>query len=443
MRCLVCLLVLWLTNVAVAQRPGPPDFEAMRKQSQADHQLMLQKLGITKLRPGVDGNNPKAANAANYKEDIANPFPKLPDPLVFKDGSPVKTPEDWAKRRLEIVEDFDREVYGRVPADTPGVKWEVISTVDEVRGDLQAQVRKFVGHVDNSRFPSVRVDIALTLALPKESTEPSPVVIEFSFGALPRRITTPGPMPGPEWQTECLRRGWGYATLSPYSIQEDSGAGLNRGMIGLMNKGEARKPDDWGALRAWAWGASRVLDYLETDPRVDAKKVAISGHSRFGKAALVTLAYDTRFSTAYVSSSGAAGAKLHRRNAGELVENVASSGEYHWMAGNYLKYAGPLTWNDLPVDSHELIALCAPRPVFISSGENGDAWVDARGMFMAAAAAGPVYELLGKKSLGTNDFPAVETSLVAGEIAFRQHSGGHTPTPNWPVFLDFAARYWK
>ena len=206
---------------------------------------------------------------------------------------------------------------------------------------------------------------------------------------------------------------------------------------------QPRKPDDWGALRAWAWGASRALDYLEQEPLVDARKVSIGGHSRYGKAALVALAYDERFSTGFISSSGAAGAKLHRRNAGELVENVASSGEYHWMAGNYLKYAGPLTWNDLPVDSHELIALCAPRPVFISSGLNGDAWVDARGMFMAAVAAGPVYELLGKKSLGTSEFPAVETGLMEGEVAFRQHSGGHTPGPNWPVFLDFAARYWK
>lgn len=443
MRGLVCLIVLLVSSVAVAQRPGPPDFEAMRKQSQADHQLMLQKLGITKLRPGVNGNDPKAANAANYKEEIANPYPKLPDPLLFKDGSPVKTPADWAKRRVEIVEDFDREVYGRVPPHTPAVQWEATSIAEETQEGLAVQVRKLVGHVDNSQFPAVKVDIAMTLTLPKDPKAPCPVVVEFSFGPLPRRITTPAKMPGREWQLECIRRGWGFATLSPYSVQEDSGAGLSRGIIGLMNKGEPRKPDDWGALRAWAWGASRALDYFETDPNINAKKVAISGHSRFGKAALVTLAYDTRFSTAYVSSSGAAGAKLHRRNAGELVENVASSGEYHWMAGNYLKYAGPLTWDDLPVDSHELIALCAPRPVFISSGDNGDAWVDARGMFMAAVAAGPVYELLGKKSLGTSEFPALETSLVDGDIAFRQHSGGHTPTPNWPVFLDFAARYWK
>jgi hypothetical protein len=145
----------------------------------------------------------------------------------------------------------------------------------------------------------------------------------------------------------------------------------------------------------------------------------------------------------FISSSGEGGVKLHRRNYGEIVENLAGSGEYHWMAGNFIKYGGPLNWNDLPVDAHELIALCAPRPVFISSGDVGDAWVDAKGMFMAGVAAGPVYKLLGKKDLGITEYPPVETTLIDGEIAYRQHSGGHTPGPNWPTFLKFAERYLK
>ena len=165
---------------------------------------------------------------------------------------------------------------------------------------------------------------------------------------------------GPSWQQQVLAKGWGYAIIVPNSIQADNGAGLTRGIIGLCNKGQPRKADDWGALRAWAWGASRALDYFETDKAVDAKRVGIEGLSRYGKAAIVAMAYDERFAIGFIGSSGAGGAKLHRRNFGELVENVASSGEYHWMAGNYLKYAGPLTWNDLPVDSHELVALCRP-----------------------------------------------------------------------------------
>jgi len=243
-------------------------------------------------------------------------------------------------------------------------------------------------------------------------------------------------------------KGWGYAVIVPTSIQADNGAGLTQGVIGLCNKGQPRKPDDWGALRAWAWGASRALDYFETDKAVDAKQVGIEGLSRYGKAALVTMAYDQRFAIGFIGSSGEGGAKLHRRNFGELVENLAGAGGYHWMAGNFIKYGGPLTANDLPVDAHELIALCAPRPVFVSYGaaEGPGAegkWVDQRGSFMAAVAAGPVYKLLGKKDLGTAEFPPVETALIDGDLAWRQHSGGHTTGPNWPTFLTFASRYIK
>jgi hypothetical protein len=241
-----------------------------------------------------------------------------------------------------------------------------------------------------------------------------------------------------------LAKGWGYAILIPTSVQADNGPGLTQGIIGLENKGQTRKLDDWGALRAWAWGASRALDYLETDKSVDAKQVGLEGHSRYGKTALVAMAYDPRFAIVYVSSSGEGGAKLWRHEFGEQIGNVAGTGEYHWMAGNFLKYDGPLTVNDLPVDAHELIALCAPRPVFIGAGATqGDGWADAKGMFLAAAGAGPVYKLMGKMDLGTTEFPAIETALTNGDIAFRQHSGGHTPAPNWPTFLSFASRYIK
>jgi hypothetical protein len=227
-------------------------------------------------------------------------------------------------------------------------------------------------------------------------------------------------------------------------VQADNGAGLRQGIIGLVNKGQPRKPDDWGALRAWAWGASRALDYFETDKAVDAKQVGLEGHSRYGKATLVAIAYDQRFAIGYISSSGEGGAKLLRRNWGELVENLAAANEYHWMAGNFLRYAGPLNSNDLTVDAHELIALCAPRPVFISGGAApGDAWVDAKGMFMAEAAAGPVYELLSKKDLGTTTFPPMETALIDGDLGFRQHHYGHTDAPNWPTFLTFASHFIK
>ena len=423
------------------QPPSPEAQAAMRAATQQDHQKMLDLLKITKLRRGADGRDPKAENAANYDEENANPYPYLPDPLTFNNGKKVKTVADWwEKRRSEIVEDFDREVYGRVPKATPAVKWEVTATTSETAGDIPFTKRQLVGHVDNSAFPAIKVDIQLVLATPSNAVGPVPVIMEFGFNFPPRPGATPPP--GPTWQQQVLAKGWGYAILTPTSIQADNGAGLTQGIIGLVNKGESRKPDDWGALRAWAWGASRALDYFETEKSVNARQVGVEGHSRYGKAAIVAMAYDRRFATGFISSSGEGGVKLHRRNWGELVENVAGSGEYHWMAGNFIKYAGPLNWNDLPVDSHELVALCAPRPVFISAGAtNGDGWVDAKGMFLAGAGAGPVYRLLGKKDMGTSEFPAIETSLIAGDVAFRQHSGGHTPGPNWPTFITFAGRY--
>jgi hypothetical protein len=304
--------------------------------------------------------------------------------------------------------------------------------------------KKLIGHVDNSAYPQVTVDIRMNLTTPANATGPVPVILEFGFiGPFPGR----GPAPvqtGPTWQQQVLAKGWGYAVIVPNSIQADNGAGLRQGIIGLVNKGEPRKPDDWGALRAWAWGASCALDYFETDKAVDAKRVGVEGHSRYGKATALAMAYDSRFAIAFVSSSGEGGLKIHRRNWGERVENVAAANEYHWMAGNFLKYSGPLHWDDLPVDSHELVALCAPRPVFISAGATqGYGWVDAKGMFEAGAGAGPVYKLLGRKDMGTAEFPAIETGLMDGDVSFRQHSGGHTPGPNWPTFLNFADRYFS
>ncbi len=406
---------------------------------------MLELLGIYQLRPGANGRYPAAPNAANYDEARANPYPNLPDPLVLKNGLKVTSPDLWWKRRRpEIVEEFDREVYGRVPKATPAVVWEVTSSEQQAVGDVPVVTKRLVGHVDNVSYPLISVDIQLTLATPANAKGPVPVIMEFGFGG--RQFgPPPGGRGGPSWQHQVLARGWGYAILVPNSIQADNGAGLTRGVIGLCNMGQPRKVDDWGALRAWAWGASRVVDYFETDKAVDARKVGIEGLSRYGKAAIVAMAYDERLAIGFIGSSGAGGVKLHRRNFGELVENVAGPGEYHWMAGNYLKYAGPLTWNDLPVDSHELVALCAPRPVYISVGsqqvEGG--WVDAKGMFLAGVGAGPVYRLLGKKDLGTAEFPPQDTTLIEGDIAFRQHSGGHTTGPNWPTFLQFAERYLK
>ena len=436
-------IVFALAAAAQASQPQP-----VHLTSEQDHQRTMDLLHITSLRRGVD-SDPKSPHAANYDDSKVETY-TLPDPLKLKDGKKVTTAKVWwKKRRPEIVEDFDREILGRAPRQTPKVTWEVTSTTKEMNGDVPVITKKLVGHVDNSSYPLITVNLDLTLSTPADSKGPVPVMMELSWSpeflaAIAKRFPELKPPPGPTWQQQVLARGWGYASLIPTSVQADNGEGLTQGIIGLVNKGQPRKLDDWGTLRAWAWGASRALDYFESDKAVDARHVGIAGHSRYGKTALVAMAYDPRFAIAYVSSSGAGGAALYRRNFGEQIGNVAAANEYHWMAGSFLKYAGPLTPNDLPVDSHELIALCAPRPVFIGGGAlKGDGWADPEGMFLAAVAAGPVYKLLGKKDLGTTEFPAIETALIEGDIAYRQHSSGHTPVPNWPTFLTFASRYMK
>jgi len=444
--------------VAFAQAPPAKEWTAAE-----DHQNMMDQLGIKALRPGPSGNE-SAPNHANYDEATANPFPNLPDPLTLKNGKKVTTPDMWNKqRRAEIIEDFEREVLGRVPRNVPKVTWTVTSTTNTVTPAGRATIQKQLkGHVDNAAYDAINVDIEMTLVTPADIHTPVPVMIMFGrLGGFGGRGPQPpggrGPQPGaePPSTEQLIRDGWGYAYLNPVSVQADNGAGLTKGIIGLVNKGQPRHPEDWGALRAWAWGASRGLDYLETDPSVDAKRVGIEGVSRYGKAALITMAFDTRFAVVLVGSSGEGGAKLHRRNWGEAVENLTGTGEYHWMAGNFLKYGasdatfGSKNPGDLPVDAHELIALCAPRPTFISYGvpEKGDAkWLDHQGSYMAAIAAQPVFRLLGAKDLGSTDdyhtarMPAVNVSMLDGQLAWRQHDGGHTDGPNWKYFIPWADR---
>ena len=473
--CPVCIAAVFIaaaTEVLQAQTPEPLNLTV-----QQDHQNMKEQLGITRLRPGPSGNA-NATNAANYDPAKANPFPDLPDPLLTKKGQKVTTSDQWWKvRRPEIVEDFEREVFGRVPKNVPKVTWTVVTqATDRVIGGLPVVAKQLVGNVDNSACPSIKVGIQMTLVTPANAKGPVPVLMMFGGGfggnGFPRRAGEPAPTnrfgafgggtnTGPSSTEMLIAAGWGYATISPNSIQDDTGGGrggnpggLTRGIIGLVNKGQPRKPDDWGSLRAWAWGAARGLDYLETDSTVDAKKVGIEGVSRYGKAALVTLAFESRFAVALVGSSGEGGAKLHRRNFGEAVESLTGSGEYHWMAGNFLKYGtseskfGSRNAGDLPVDAHELIALCAPRPTFISYGipARGDAnWLDQQGSYMATVAAGPVFRLLGARELGekenyrTAKMPPVNTDMLDGELAWRQHDGGHEDRSNMKHFIAWAS----
>ncbi len=518
---LLTLLLLVTTGFSVVAQQTPPPVTFTAEQ---DHENMMKQLGIKSVRPGPSGTE-TAPNHANYDEALANPCPLLPDALLMNNGKKVMTADTWWKqRRPEIVEGFEREVYGRLPKNIPAVTWTVKTTDKETVGRVPVIAKQVIGHVDNSQCPSINVDINLLYVVPTNVKGPVPVLIMFGrgnfpapnqpagddlakineaikellaksnpemktlldkyplytpfvrqqtqqsgggmgmFGQAPGGASAPG-APGMGGQApaqataspteQLLAAGWGYAYLDPSSIQADNGAGLTKGIIGLVNKGQPRKPDDWGSLRAWAWGAARALDFLETDTLVDAKKVGIEGVSRYGKAALVTLAFEQRFAVALIGSSGKGGVVPHRRVFGEAVENLAGTGEYHWMAGNYIKYAaeeatfGRKTGCDLPVDNNQLIALCAPRLAFVSYGvpEAGDAkWLDQVGGYMSTIDAGKVYKLLGAKDLGrSNDYmtekmPPVETNLLDGQLAWRQHTGGHTDVPNYPFFIPWATK---
>lgn len=498
------LIVIGLCGTATGQEraadsssyPAPVRFS-----TQEDHAHMMRQLGITQLRPGPSGNE-AAPNAANYDEALADPCPQLPDVLLTEDGRKVISPEMWWNgRRPEIVEAIEREMYGRLPEKIPEVDWRVKITDREFVGRIPVIAKQIIGQVDNTGYPLIDVEINMILVVPTNVKGPVPVLMMFGRPSFPApaqpspedmeklnanfkemmirhnpemkaifdrypaytpitRLPRPNffaPPAGELSPTEqLLAAGWGYATIDPRSIQADNGAGLTRGIIGLVNKGQPRKPDDWGALRAWAWGAARGLDYLETDTLIDARKVGIEGVSRHGKAALVALAFEPRFAAGLIGSSGKGGATLHRRVFGEAVENLTGSGEYHWMAGNYMKYGaaeasfGRKTGCDLPVDSHQLIALCAPRLTFISYGipEQGDArWLDQQGSYMATVAAGPVFKLLGAKDLGvssdylTEKMPAVLTDMLDGQLAWRQHDGGHTDAPNFKYFIPWASNF--
>ncbi|MEN9401485.1 MAG: hypothetical protein RL091_188 [Verrucomicrobiota bacterium] len=438
---------------------SPEEQARINRLTAEDHADMLRQLGITRLRPGRNGNPaPGTPNAANYDEALANPYPDWPELLVTRSGQPVTTAQEWwQQRRPEILSDFENEVVGRIPANVPAVNWEVTRTVQTSVGGLPVIARQVIGHVANPAHPELSVDIKMAVVLPLGVRQPVPVLMMFGWGNLPDEPTPRFPgmsePDAPPSADQLITAGWGYVSLSTASIQPDNGAGLVEGIIGLVNGGKRRTPEQWGALRAWAWGASRALDYLETLPDVDAKKVGIEGVSRYGKAALVAMAFEPRFAVVLVGSSGEGGAKPHRRNFGEAVENLTGTYSYHWMAGNFIKYGaeqatfGARTAGDIPVDAHQLIALCAPRPTFISYGipQKGDAlWLDQQGSFMATVAAGPAFRLLGVRDLGVTDdyrvakMPPVNTGLLAGTLAWRQHDGGHEDRTNMSSFLAWA-----
>lgn len=395
-------------------------------------------------RNDANGNPLRKAptgHISNYDESKAADY-VLPDPLILRNGQRVQVARTWFdRRRSELIEQYESEIYGRVPKTAPNVTFKVVETTP---GAMEgAAVWKHVAGLigDDANGPAVNVYVYL----PSNVSGPVPLLLHVTFfGRDPVPGTASnGPRPrfseaGPV--ADILSHGYGYATFRYTEIEGDSRTN-NLAVVRKMALGIGQdKPnaDEWGTVGAWAWGASRVLDYFETDPAVDAKQVALIGHSRLGKTVLWAGARDTRFALVFSSCSGEMGAALARRDWGETVDDMAAN--FPWQfAGNFQKYSGH--WNDMPVDAHMVIALNAPRPVFITGGTQ-DQWADPRGQFLAEVAAGPVYRLLGKRDLGTTDLPGLDTPLIDGDLGFHYHTGGHTITrSDWDAFFKFADRH--
>jgi hypothetical protein len=329
----------------------------------------------------------------------------------------------------------------------PKVEWRVIE-IDAKARDGQAIKKEVVGTVgDGPRA----VKINLSVYTPAKSSKAVPVILLANFGggtapapAAPARgSTAPGlPLGEPPVAADILSRGWGFATLRYQDIQPDRANSLTEGVIGLtLGPGQTQPaPDGWGAITAWAWGISRAIDYLASDTAIDSKRIALQGHSRLGKTALWASATDERIAAVFSSCSGEMGAALSRRDWGETVDDMTQNFPW-WFAGNFQQWAG--RWNEMPVDAHMLIALSAPRPVYITGG-TADQWADPVGEFLGAVAAGPVYRLLGKKDLGVSSLPPLDTPVTGGDLGWHYHTGPHTASPaDWQGFLTFLDKYFK
>jgi hypothetical protein len=404
------------------------------------------------------GNPVRLARAtghvSNYDEEKVPPY-TLPDPLVLASGQRVTSTSMWFhERRPEILKFYEDQIYGRIPANAPRVTWEVTETDTKAR-EGTAVMKRVTGRMgDRPDGPKMN----LTVYLPSKATEPVPVLLNITFfGAGGRgpaaakkapgeatapaeKAKVPGRGAGFDSLGEVLGHGWGFASLVYTEIQPDRPDRWADGVIGLtLKEGETRPaPDEWGTISAWAWGISRSIDYLETERSVNPKQIAITGASRLGKTVLWAAAQDERVAAVFSVVSGEMGAALIRRDWGETLDDMAQN--FPWQfAGNLQKWVG--RWNELPVDQHMLIALCAPRPVYVNGGLT-DQWSDPKGEFLALEAAGPVYRLLGAKELGVHELPPLDRPITDGDLAFHYHSGGHAALPaDWKAFLDFADRH--
>lgn len=379
------------------------------------HEMERQRFDFGPLRPGRDSDQ-KSPNAANFDEAKAG---NLQPPPLFASPEDA-TRQSWAKRRTELARLIEDNWVGRIPEAANDLK--IVWTKEQVKGRKGYDTEHWVGQILTPDGHSGPV-IDATITFPKRARN-IPALIDYSY-IWPTNFKFPGPSP-PDTTKMVLDAGWAEVAYRPQLLQADTGAQMQQGIIGLVRW--PRERHDWGALRAWGWGASRLREELAKDPRIDGSQISLAGHSRFGKAVLVAAAFDHDFADALVSSSGAGGAKLMRRDLGEAWTNMAGSYAFHWYTPEVMEYAGHKTVADLPVDAHMLIALRAPKPMFISAGlpSKGDAWVDPKGMWIATDLAEPAWgKVYGLPVPPSHKMPKVLVGYTHYPLAFRQHDQGH------------------
>lgn len=419
--------------------------------------LLFALTGLTAFGQKENLNRMSAGFPVNYEEDSVGTY-TLPDVLVLSNGKKVTDTKTWLeKRRPELLKLFEETEYGEMPGRPTGLSFNVFDKGTPVLNGKA--IRKQVTVYFTKDTSSGKMD--LLIYLPANTNKPAPLLLTVSFVANSQAVDDPGVKVGYVWSRDgqkiradqpsrfgkvnieqFINAGIGYATVYYGDIEPDFKKGINYGIRHHYLKPGQTEPaaNEWGAISAWTWGLGRAMDYFETDKQIDAKRIALQGTSRLGKTVLWTGAHDPRFKMVIASCSGEGGAAISRRNYGENIKHITDTSRYYYQfAPNYHSYSTHV--DDLPFDAHMLVALMAPRPLLLQTGDT-DYWSDPKGEFLAAVAAEPVYNLFGEKGPGTTQMPKAGDTTLMNKLGYYMHKGGHGTIPaDWPLFISYMKKY--